>query len=215
MGKEKQFNTFADLANTWEQEGIREWHHQTGDFWGPIFKNLRDGGGWLHIDEIFDTGEDHRFSLKPATEEESWKRIRHSEVEIEEDPALLLFREVARVYQRAEPGVQVELNQLFDVHRIRERLEREIRAREAMQKDQENLNAQVERMLELEEPPPELPAVREINDWNSELENAWNAFKGHLAEPGPAQRVTVDALVRERKAQWIGMNKERREGYDT
>jgi hypothetical protein len=148
MGREKHLNTFADLANTWEQDGLLEWHHQTGDFWGPIFKNFHEDGGWLHIEEIFDTGEEHRFSFKPVTEEESWKRIRHNEVEMEEDPAMLLFREVARVYQRAEPGVQAELNQLFDVHRIGERIEREIRVRETMDEDQAHLNAQVERMLE-------------------------------------------------------------------
>jgi hypothetical protein len=136
MGREKDLNTFADLANTWEQDGVREWHHQTGDFWGPILKNLHEGGGWLHINEIFDTGEEHRFSLKPVIEEESWKRIRHNEDEMQDDPAMLLFREVARVYQLAEAGVSLELNQLFDVHRIRERLEREMRAQEAMAEDQ-------------------------------------------------------------------------------
>jgi hypothetical protein len=100
MGIEKQVNSIADLQNTLDQEGKAQWHHQVGDFWGPIMANLHEaGGGWLTIEEIFDTGFEHRFFPKPVLEDSSWKRASHFEQRDDDDPALVLCDEVQKVYR--------------------------------------------------------------------------------------------------------------------
>jgi hypothetical protein len=123
MGPEKQLNTVADLANTWDQEGRAEWHHQVGDFWGPILKNLHDGGSWLTIEEIFATGADHRFIPKKPAEEQSWKRVRHYEIRGDDDPAYTLCEQVQRAYGGGDFG-DLTLHQLYDVHKVQELIER-------------------------------------------------------------------------------------------
>jgi hypothetical protein len=215
MGKEKQLNTFADLAARWEQEGKKEWHHQTADFWGPIFKNLKEGGGWLHIDEIFDTGEEDRFSPKRVTEEEARKRKMGGEEETEDDPAGLLFQEVAKVYQRGENVSGFPLNQSFDTTKIEMRIQRKDLGEEKNRGDQQRLERDVDGMIDLEEPLVEFSAVQEVTNWDVEFQNAWYGFRDVPKKSRLTQPVTVEAHVRNRRAQWIGMKQEKQELYTT
>jgi hypothetical protein len=89
MKGEKHLNTHADLVNSWTG---RAWHQYRGDFWGPILMNLSEGGGWLSLDEIFDTRFEHRFVPKPPTEEESWSRQIDVRDADDDDPAIMLYK---------------------------------------------------------------------------------------------------------------------------
>jgi hypothetical protein len=80
---------------------------QTGDFWGPIFHNLRTGGGWLKPSEIFGTGFEHRFVPKSPLETESWARFVEVEKEEDNEPAMMLFREISRVYRDGQPAIDL------------------------------------------------------------------------------------------------------------
>jgi hypothetical protein len=123
MGPEKKVNSVADYQNTWLQEGKSEWHHQVGDFWGPIMANLRAGGGWLTIkDEIFNTGSEHRFYSKEVAHEESWRRRPHNEQGEDDDPAQVLFETVLATY-RGEEFPDLRRDQLVNGARIQAQIE--------------------------------------------------------------------------------------------
>jgi hypothetical protein len=214
MGPEKQLNTIADLANTWDQEGRAEWHHQVGDFWGPILKNLQEGGGWLTIDEIFATGSDHRFVLKRPAEEESWKRHKHFEVRDDDDPAYILCEEVHKAYSGGTFG-DSPLHQLYNVHKVEELIERCRAAEERNQEEQEAMDRELDQVLDMEEPPIPVQIAGEVNDWDADIDQQWQRFTPCIEKSGLNQRVTVEAHVRYRRAQWIQMSKEQRDLHTT
>jgi hypothetical protein len=66
--------------------------------------NLKQGGGWLPIEEIFHTGAEHMFAPKRPGEIGSRKRPQHGEEIREDDPAHLVCIEVGRVDQGEEMG---------------------------------------------------------------------------------------------------------------
>jgi hypothetical protein len=210
-GKEKHLNSHADLVNSWENN---EWHMQIGDFWGPIFANLRENGGWLTLQEIFDTGFEHRFVPKPPTETESWARFVEVEEEEDNEPALMLFREVKRVYQDGQPAIDLPRDQLFDFRRIQARGQKRQELDEIEEEEFIHLDHRIAHQLTLERGAEELQPVAEVDDWNAELENAWTNFSEILPKSGLQQRVEIEAFVRNRRAQWIAMDQTQRELYN-
>jgi hypothetical protein len=212
MGIEKQINTIAGLQNTWDQEGKAQWHHQVGDFWGPIMTNLHAGGTWLTIEEIFKTGSEHRFYPKEVSEEGSWKRISHFEPREDDDTAIVLYNHVSMTYSGRDFG-DFSVHQLLDLSKIQERVERQHLAEELNQEDQERLDHELNTVLDAGEAPEPMPVRTEITDWVLELQNAWINFAQCLNKSGLNQRVAVESLVRYRRAQWIQMTKEQRDLY--
>jgi hypothetical protein len=75
------------------------------------------------------------------------------------------------------------------------------------------MDHELNRVLEMEEPPEPLPISCEVADWESEIGNAWLRFTPCLEKSGLNQRVAVESHVRYRRAQWIQMNKEQRDLY--
>jgi hypothetical protein len=215
MGVEKKLNSHQDMEHSWEQPGKAEWHHQVGDFWAPIFANLKNGGGWLAIDEIFDTGNEHRFVLKSPIIEDPWRRAKHFEDEEIDDPAATLFRDAAQVYQKAEAMTIHSLDLLFDFNKIEERLRRREEAAKLRREDHAYLERRVEGMLDFEAPPDIPTAVEEVDDWNSEIQNAWFRFSDNLQKSGLQQRVAIESFVRNRRDQWMSMNQAKRDLYTT
>jgi hypothetical protein len=214
MGPEKQLNTMADLANTWDQEGRAEWHHQVGDFWGPIFKNQQDGGGWLTIEEIHTTGSEHRFIPKKPAEEEPWKRHRHYELRSDDDPAFVLCEEVCKACSGGDFD-NLSLHQLYNVHMVEELIERHRLAQERNHEDQEALDRELDQVLDIDEPLEPVQIAGEVNDWDKEIDQQWQHFAPCIEKSGLNQRVTVEAHVRFQRAQWIQMSKEQRDLYTT
>jgi hypothetical protein len=176
MGAEKHLNTFADLVASWNSEKARPWHNQTGDFWGPIFTNLREGGGWLMLSEIFATGFEHRFISKSPNEAEAWKRFPSMEEDFDNDPAMLLFNEISGVYRDDQPAIPIPMNRLFEFTRIRDFAMRAIDVDDAISEDIESLDRRVINQLLLERPPEVLQPVAEVDNWDLEIENAWRSF---------------------------------------
>jgi hypothetical protein len=76
------------------------------------------------------------------------------------------------------------------------------------------MEVQVDRMLDFEEPPEELPAVQEVANWDTEIENEWLKFREILPLSGLQQRVAIAAHVRNRRVQWVSMNQEKRDLYN-
>jgi hypothetical protein len=130
---------------------------------------------------------------------------------MDNDPADMLFKEVGKVYRKGESVSGFALNELFDVTKIESRIQRNQLAQERIREEQEHLEQDVARILSLEEPPPELPAVQEVTNWEAEVQNGWYGFRDVLQKSGLTERVTIEAHVRNRTAQWIEMNQEKRE----
>jgi hypothetical protein len=211
MGMAKLLNTDAALVQSWEGN---DWHNQTGDFWGPIFTNLRDGGGWLTLSEIFDTGFEHRFVPKPTLETESWARFVEIEEEFDNEPVMMLFREISRVYRDGQPAIDLPLEQLFDFRRIQALAQRREEMDDVEEEQFTHFERRLAHQLTLEQEPEELQPVAEVNDWGAEIANAWTNFSEILSKPGLQQRVEIEAFVRNRRAQWVAMNQEKRELYN-
>jgi hypothetical protein len=171
MGIEKQVNTIGDLHNTWDQEGKAQWHHQVGDFWGPIMMNLHDARGWLTIEEIFSTGAEHRFYPKEVLEEASWKGITHLEPRSDDDPAISLYDQVHAAYNGGVFG-DLTIRHLLDLNKIQESMERQHLAEERNQEEQARLDRELDAVLDANEPPEPVPIMTEITDWDVELQNA-------------------------------------------
>jgi hypothetical protein len=68
--------------------------------------------------------------------------------------------------------------------------------------------------LALEKEPEELQPVAEVDNWNSEIENAWTNFSEILPKSGLQQRVEIEGFVRNRRAQWVAMDQTKRELYN-
>jgi hypothetical protein len=213
MGIEKQVNTIGDLQNTWLQDGKSQWHGQVRDFWGPILANLHTGGGWLSIsEEIFNTGAEHRFYPKEVLEENSWKRYKHLESRGDDEPALVLMKQVSRAYQGGDFG-DFTVHQLFDVNKIQELIERQRLAEERDQEDRAQQDRESDAVLDADEPPEPVPVALEVTDWDKDLADTCSHFSGCLAKFGLNQRVAIESLVHHRRAQWTQMTKEQRDVY--
>jgi hypothetical protein len=186
---------------------------QTGDFWGPIFKNLHEDGGWLTLEEIFSTGFEHRFVPKPPTETESWARFVEVEEEEDNEPAMMLFREVSRVYRDGQPDIDLPPNQLFDFRRIRVLAQKQHEIDEVEDDQYNHFDLRLSHQLTLEKEPEELQPVAEVDNWDAEIANAWTNFSEILRKSGLQQRIEIEAFVRNRRAQWVAMDQEKRNQY--
>jgi hypothetical protein len=207
---EKHLNTHADLVNSWAN---RDWHQYTGDFWGPIFANLKEGGGWLTLEEIFDTGYEHRFVPKSLTEEESWERQIDVQDQQNDDPAIMLYKEGARVYRDGVPAIPIPINQLFEFERARA-IEENRHERHSRTSDEDrDFHQRLEHQLSLEREPETLLPEVEVDNWSAEVENAWTNFSEILQKSGLQQRVEIEAFVRKRCSLWVAMDAGKRELY--
>jgi hypothetical protein len=171
---EKHLNTFADLANSWAD---KTWHQYVGDFWGPILQNLSTGGGWLTLEEIFDTGFDHRFVPKEPTEEESWERQIDIRNHPDDDPAIMLYKEIARTYREGLPAFPIPLEQLFDFQRCRAIERHDVEGHSHAADEDEYFRQRLNHQLSLEEDPDSLIPVPEVTDWSAEVANSWTNFQ--------------------------------------
>jgi hypothetical protein len=204
--KEKHLNTFADLDNSLKHNA---WHDYVGDFWGPILENLRTGGGWLTLEEIFDTGFQHRFVPKDPAERESWERQVDVHNHSDDDPAITLYKEIGRTYRDGLPAFPIPMEQLFDI-RCCLSLEHPDPDRRSHREDiDEDHNLRPDHQLSLEEPPDSLIPVEEVGNWDLEVQNRWTDFKAILEKSGLQQRVEIEAYVRNRRALWIAMDAEK------
>jgi hypothetical protein len=71
--------SFKSLAGTWEHDGYWAWHEGLGDFLGSTIFALNrpeEGGRWLTVEEVLNTGADHRFFTKEAELQKGWNRPR-------------------------------------------------------------------------------------------------------------------------------------------
>jgi hypothetical protein len=184
-------------------EEIREWHRHVGDLWGPIMLNIQRGGGWLTLEEIFDTGKEHRFRIKRVDEEEPWRRDRYKEAGASHDPATACFREVGNRYRWEDP-VDIPFTELYDQRNLK-----------SFQKPSK-VSPALRRMWETEEfqPEPEEP-LPEGQDWDKVVEESWEEFKGFLQESGLMIRVAIEKLVKRRREQWAKLPKLDRDRYTT
>jgi hypothetical protein len=182
-------------------DDVREWHTHVGDFWGPILMNIQKGGGWLTLEEIFNTGKEHRFWIKKPDEKASWVRIRHREAEMPHDPAILCYREVANTYAGEELR-DVPLRELYDPRSLR-----------GYQRPSE-ISVGLREMWETEEYQPDpVEPVPEGQDWDQVIEESWEAFRDVLQSTGLEVGWAIERCVRRRREQWTKLSKEDQDRY--
>jgi hypothetical protein len=59
--KKCRHKTWNDMTNTFTGPAGARWHTLTGDFWGGILTPCKAQGGWPRIEDLFQTGVEHRF----------------------------------------------------------------------------------------------------------------------------------------------------------